>query len=119
MRISAWSDDQPGRDRWMVQFYPPDRTGLARQDDEGHYWRRIPRRLDLDLSEGELREPRDTPAAAVQRELVHGTTAPELQQVAYEDGEIEGSAPPRPGPLDLGSPRRFTPNGSASYVNTP
>jgi hypothetical protein len=67
VRISSWVDDRPGRDRWVVQFYPPDQTDLRRQDDDGDYWkrRRWPRHLDPELAEGELRHPRDTAAAAI------------------------------------------------------
>ena len=71
VQVSAWADDLPGRDRWVVQFYPPDQTGLPRQEDDGDYWkpRRWPRRQDPRLTQGELREPRDTAAAAIRRGL--------------------------------------------------
>ena len=67
-RISAWSDDLPGRDRWVLQFYPPG-NGLVRQEDDGeNLWRRRTRwdyRVDHLLGEGEIRQPRATAAAAV------------------------------------------------------
>jgi hypothetical protein len=67
--VSARADDLPGRDRWMLRFYPSNQH-LPEQEDEG--WRgygvfaRRPRRLDPMLSEGEAaRIPRDTAAAAI------------------------------------------------------
>jgi hypothetical protein len=69
-QVSAWADDLPGRDRWMLSFYPLSNQNLPKQEDEG--WRvygvhaRRPRRLDPMLSEGEAaRIPRDTAAAAI------------------------------------------------------
>jgi hypothetical protein len=69
--VSAWVDDLPGRDRWMVEFYPPDQTDLQSQKDDGDYWKRErwPRRPDPQLSDGELRHPRDTAATAIKLTL--------------------------------------------------
>ncbi len=87
VRISAWIDDLPSRDRWVVQFYPPDEVGLFRQNDDGDYWkpRRWPRRLDPELSEGELRHPRETAAAAIKLSFeLLGDLVPKADLAAME-----------------------------------
>jgi hypothetical protein len=90
-QVSAWADDDlPSRDRWVVEYYPLDDRHLPAQTDEGHrlgFYHKA-RRVEPLLSRGEIREPRDTAAAAIKlaldklADLVNKAELAEMRNVA-------------------------------------